>query len=112
MSDLCTQRARDLIRARRVEIHPPTLLICPALGRLPNVEGARPTLFSAYRPNERAGTPQDAPALKSRAMGRIEHTLLDGANRRHPNRPKTFARNPPSQPHHTTKSYKCFYLRR
>src|SRR5215203_1329543 len=42
-------------------------------------------------------------------MGRIEHTLLDGAFRRYPNRPKTFARNPP-QPHHTTKSYKCFYL--
>jgi hypothetical protein len=26
-------------------------------------------------------------------MGRIEHTLLDGACRRHPNRPKTFARS-------------------
>jgi hypothetical protein len=38
-------------------MYPPTLLICAALGRLPNVEGARPTLFSAYRLNERAGTP-------------------------------------------------------
>jgi hypothetical protein len=38
-------------------MHPPTLLICAALGRLPNVEGVGPTLFSAYRPNERAGTP-------------------------------------------------------
>jgi hypothetical protein len=38
-------------------MHPPTLLICAALGRPTNVEGARPTLFSAYRPNERAGTP-------------------------------------------------------
>jgi hypothetical protein len=27
-------------------------------------------------------------------MGRIEQTLLEGANRRRPNRPKTFARNP------------------
>ena len=26
-------------------------------GRLPNVEGVRPTLFSSYRPNERAWTP-------------------------------------------------------
>ena len=28
------------------------------------------------------------------AMGRIEQTLLEGANRRRPNRPKTFARSP------------------
>jgi hypothetical protein len=27
-------------------------------------------------------------------MGRIEQTLLEGANRRRPNRPKTFARTP------------------
>ena len=39
-------------------MHPPTLLICPPLGRLPNnVEGARPTLFSASKANERVGTP-------------------------------------------------------
>jgi hypothetical protein len=37
-------------------------------------------------------TPKDAPALKRRAMGRIEHTLLVGDG--HPNRPKTFARTP------------------
>ncbi len=47
--------ACDLIRAVRVEKHPPALLICAALGRLPNVEGVRPTLFGAYRPDERAG---------------------------------------------------------
>jgi hypothetical protein len=34
-----------------------------------------------------------SPARKWRAMGRIEHTLLDGACRLHPHRPKTFARN-------------------
>src|SRR5215213_2750122 len=44
------------------------------------------------------------------AMGRIEHTLLDEEQGLIPNRPKTFARSPPSQPHHTTKSYECFYL--
>jgi hypothetical protein len=38
-------------------MHPPTLLTCAALGRLPNVEGARPTLFSAYKPYSRARTP-------------------------------------------------------
>jgi hypothetical protein len=32
------------------------------------------------------------PALKWRARGRIEHTLLDGGFSVHPNRPKTFAR--------------------
>jgi hypothetical protein len=37
-------------------------------------------------------TPKDSPALKRRAMGRIEHTLLVGDG--HPNRPKTFARTP------------------
>ena len=36
-------------------MHPPTLLICPPLGRLPNVEGARPTLFSASKANEGLG---------------------------------------------------------
>ena len=47
-----------VIRARRVEVHPPTLVICSPLGRLPNnVEGARPTLFSASKANERAGIP-------------------------------------------------------
>ena len=47
-----------VIGARRVEVHPPTLLICSPLGRLPNkVEGARPTLFSTSEANERAGTP-------------------------------------------------------
>jgi hypothetical protein len=34
------------------------------------------------------------PARKWRAMGRIEHTLLDGEFSVRPNRPKTFARNP------------------
>jgi hypothetical protein len=38
-------------------MHPPTLLICAALGRLPNVEGARPTLFRAYKTYSRARTP-------------------------------------------------------
>jgi hypothetical protein len=38
-------------------MHPPTLLIRAALGRLPNVEGVRPTRSSAYRPNSRAGIP-------------------------------------------------------
>ncbi len=33
-------------------------------------------------------------AHKRRARGRIEHTLLDGACRRHSNRIKTFARSP------------------
>ena len=46
-----------VIRARRVEVHPPKLLICSPLGRLANVEGARPTLFRASKANERAGTP-------------------------------------------------------
>ena len=43
----------------------------------------------------RAGVDQlkTSPARKWRAMGRIEHTLLDGVNGQHPNRPKTFARN-------------------
>jgi hypothetical protein len=51
MSDFCKEiGVCDLIRARRVERHPPTLLICAAPGRLPNVEGVGPTLFSAYRP--------------------------------------------------------------
>ena len=49
--------ARGSVRARRVAVHPPTLLICSPLGRLPNVEGARPILFSASKANERAGTP-------------------------------------------------------
>jgi hypothetical protein len=44
------------------------------------------------------------PARKGRAMGRIEHTLLDGETCV-PNRPKTFA-----YPYHTTESDKCFYL--
>jgi hypothetical protein len=44
------------------------------------------------------------PARQRRAMGRIEHTLLVGDG--HPNRPKTFARNP-TIPH---KSDKRFYL--
>jgi hypothetical protein len=51
-------------------------------------------------------TAKDTPALKRRAMGRIEHTLLDGACRRHPNRPKTFARNPPS----TTLYHKMYQM--
>src|SRR5215210_8274864 len=38
-----------------------------------------------------------SPARKWRARGRIEQTLLDGGWR-HPNRPKTFARNPPRNP--------------
>jgi hypothetical protein len=33
-----------------------------------------------------------SPARKWRAMGRIEHTLLDEGRALHPNRPKTFAR--------------------
>jgi hypothetical protein len=35
-----------------------------------------------------------SPARKWRAMGRIEHALLDGALSVRPNRPKTFARKP------------------
>jgi hypothetical protein len=58
MCDICPESgACDLIRSRKVEMHPPTLLICAALGRLPNVEGARPTLFSAYKPYSRARPP-------------------------------------------------------
>jgi hypothetical protein len=38
-------------------MHTPTLVLFPAPGRPANVEGARPTFFRAYRPNERAGTP-------------------------------------------------------
>jgi hypothetical protein len=38
-------------------MHPPALLICAALGRLPNVEGVRPTRSSAYRLISAAGTP-------------------------------------------------------
>jgi hypothetical protein len=38
-------------------MHTPTLVLFPAPGRPANVEGARPTLFSIYRPNERAGIP-------------------------------------------------------
>jgi hypothetical protein len=38
-----------------------------------------------------------SPARKWRAMGRIEQALLDGGWR-HPNRPKTFARNPLATP--------------
>jgi hypothetical protein len=38
-------------------MHPPTLVLFRAPGRPANVEGARPTFFRAYRPNERAGTP-------------------------------------------------------
>ena len=34
MSDLFTKRGLLLIRARRVEVHPPALLICSPLGRL------------------------------------------------------------------------------
>jgi hypothetical protein len=41
----------------------------------------------------RGGSLKTSPARKCRAMGRIEHTLLDGVNGQHPNRPKTFARN-------------------
>jgi hypothetical protein len=43
----------------------------------------------------RAGvdTRKASPARKWRAMGRIEHTLLDEGRGSHPNRPKTFARN-------------------
>jgi hypothetical protein len=37
-------------------------------------------------------------AHKRRARGRIEHTLLDGACRRHSNRIKTFARSPSATP--------------
>ena len=46
-----------VIRARRVEVHPPTLLICSPLGRLANVEGARPTLFRVSKADQRAGSP-------------------------------------------------------
>jgi hypothetical protein len=49
--------ACDLIRAVRVEKHPPALLICAALGRLPNVEGVLPTRFSAHIPISAAGIP-------------------------------------------------------
>src|SRR5215208_2554064 len=48
------------------------------------------TVFWTKRRAE-AATPRPD---KRRARGRIEHTLLDGACRRHPNRPKTFARAP------------------
>jgi hypothetical protein len=53
--------ASDLIHARRVEKHPPTLLICAALGRLPNVEGVRPTRFSDSRPNIKGRDPVGCP---------------------------------------------------
>jgi hypothetical protein len=53
-------------------MHPPKLLICAALGRLPNVEGARPTLFSAYRPNSRLYALASLLAL---AAG-VRHVLL------------------------------------
>jgi hypothetical protein len=42
-----------------------------------------------YRPGAYEAQPD-----KRRAMGRIEHTLLDGEFSVRPNRPKTFARNP------------------
>src|SRR5918993_3364472 len=44
---------------------------------------------------------------KRRATGRIEHTLLDGEFSVRPNRPKNLR----PQPHHTTESDRCFYLR-
>jgi hypothetical protein len=56
-NELFTHKEGLVIRARRVEVHAPTLLICLPLGRLTNVEGARPTLFCASKANERAGTP-------------------------------------------------------
>jgi hypothetical protein len=44
-------------------MHPPALLICAALGRLPNVEGVRPTRSSAYRLISAAGASYGIPAL-------------------------------------------------
>jgi hypothetical protein len=58
------------------------LLICAALGRLPNVEGVWPTLFSAaYRPNERARTPKDTKDTPARLVATmlqpVGHTLTE-----------------------------------
>jgi hypothetical protein len=51
---------------------------------------------AGYSSEARAGVDalDPSPARKWRARGRIEHTLLDGEFSVHPNRPKTFARNP------------------
>jgi hypothetical protein len=54
-------------------------------------------IFYNTREKGRAA-PQDAPARRRRAMGRIEHALLVGELSARPNRPKTFARNPTVPP--------------
>ena len=73
-----------------VMVAPPRVLR-NAWGR--KVEGPRQVRWGEpARPRAGVVHLEISPARKCRARGRIEQTLLDGACRPHPHRPKTFAR--------------------